>query len=126
MSFISYSDTVIQVKGEVQVSVKFNLQAPLITLTIVVIRDIPGSITPFLFGNDSFKTCLATLAYTGDVTNPQPEFIKNNPVHQIVNLFFASPSEIMTCMYCRVCTKTVWNSKYRIQITSRSASNANG
>jgi dUTPase len=93
----SYSDTVIQVRGEVQVSVKFNLQAPLITLTIVVIKDIPGSITPFLFGNDSFKTCLATLAYTGDVNNPQPEFIINNPILQIVNLIYASPSEIMTC-----------------------------
>ena len=93
----SYSDNVIKVKGETNIFVKFSQYSPPVSLTIIIIEDIAGSITPFLFGNDSFKTCMATLAYTGNVADPQPEFTVHVPEKQNVKLYYASPSDIMSC-----------------------------
>ena len=93
----SYSDNVIKIKGQIVCPFYFKRNTPYINLTIIIIQDIPGSITPFLFGNDSLKACLATLAYTGNITNPLPELYINNPIREAVNTYYSSPSEIMSC-----------------------------
>ena len=93
----SYSDNIIKVKGETNIYMKFSQYSPPVSLTIIIIEDIAGSITPFLFRNDSFKTCMATLAYTGNVEDPQPEFTVHIPEKQNVKLYYASPAYIMSC-----------------------------
>ena len=50
------------------------------------------------YGNDSFKTCLATLGYTGDKPNPTLEFIINSPYYHAIKVYSASPHEIYTCV----------------------------
>jgi hypothetical protein len=55
------------------------------------------TIPTLLFGNDSFKSCLATLSYTGIKSKPTPEFLVHIPRRVIVPVYQASPSEIFTC-----------------------------
>jgi hypothetical protein len=54
------------------------------------------TIPTLLFGNDSFKSCLATLSYTGVKNKPTPEFLVHIPRRVIVPVYQASPSEIFT------------------------------
>jgi hypothetical protein len=53
-------------------------------------------VTPFIFGNDSLRSCLATLGYTGEKSNPQPELIFKCPFEQSVRVYYASPLEIVS------------------------------
>ena len=68
-----------------------------VSLTIIVIRDISYNVPTILFGSDSFKTCLATLAYTGNVNDPTPEFLVRIPRQVIVPITQAFPQGIFTC-----------------------------
>jgi len=95
----SFSNNSIKVLGQVTCTVKFNTRNNLTaTLTIVVINNINDQVPSFLFGNDSFKTCLATLGYTGSRDNPEPEFMLNlqeTPLR--VPVYQATPADTMTC-----------------------------
>jgi dUTPase len=93
----SYSSNQITVLGEI--NTRFTLEnsnSYSNPITITVIKDIPGSVTPFIFGNDSLKSCLATLGYTGEKSNPQPELIFKCPIEQSVRVYYASPLEIVS------------------------------
>jgi hypothetical protein len=68
-----------------------------VSLTIIVIRDISYNVPTILFGSDSFKTCLATLAYTGNVNDPTPEFLVRIPRQIIVPITQTFPQGIFTC-----------------------------
>ena len=118
----SYSDNVIKVKGETNIYVKFSQYSAPVSLTIIIIEDIAGSITPFLFGNDSFKTCMATLAYTGNVADLQPEFTVHVPEKQKCKIVLR-----ITCRHNvlqgRIYFREIRNCHFRVQITSCSASN---
>jgi len=99
----SFSNNDIKVIGQVTCETSFkkgyNGKA---TLTIIVIGNINNQIPTFLFGNDSFKACLATLGYTGFRKDPEPEFILNIPEPLKIPVYQASPSDIMSCTaeYC--------------------------
>jgi len=93
----SYSSDSIKVLGEQMVYVQFSRKGPTVPLNITVISDIEGSTAPFLFGNDSFKTCLASLSYTGNREDPTPELIINNPVRTKPKIYYATPFETLTC-----------------------------
>ena len=93
----SYSNNEIRILGQITIQTKFNQYGQPIPLTIIVIKDIPGSVTPFLFGNDSFRSCLITLSYTGDINDPRPEMVAHKPTYTVIKTYYASPAEIMTC-----------------------------
>ena len=93
----TFSNNTIKVLGQFTCHVKFDPTSNSVPLTIMVIRDINSSIPSFLFGNDSFKKCMATLSYTGNILDPTPEFVVNNPEQIIVPVYQASPYEIYSC-----------------------------
>ncbi len=93
----SYTDTDITVLGQTKVMVKFTRFTSPAPIVITVIKDVHGSITPFLFGNDSFKSCLVTLSYLGNVESPTPEFIINHPFKVTPKIYYVSPAETVTC-----------------------------
>jgi len=95
----SFSNNSIKVLGQITCTVKFNTRNNLTaTLTIVVISNINDQVPSFLFGNDSFRTCLATLGYTGFRDDPEPEFMLNlqdTPLR--VPVYQATPGDTMSC-----------------------------
>ncbi len=93
----SYSDNDLTVLGQCPLRVKFEPLGQQIILTIIIVKDINATVPSFLFGNDSLRTTLATLAYTGDKSNPSPEIAIKNPHEQVLTTYFVSPREIFTC-----------------------------
>jgi hypothetical protein len=71
----SFSEHNIRVVGQFTCYVRFTPGGLSVSLTIIVIRDISYNVPTLLFGNDSFKACLAMLAYTGNINDPTPEFL---------------------------------------------------
>ena len=93
----SYSDNDLTVLGQCPLRVKFQPLGQQIILTIIIVKDINATVPSFLFGNDSLRTTLAALAYTGDKNNPSPEITIKNLHKQILTTYFISPREIFTC-----------------------------
>jgi dUTPase len=92
----SYSSTSIKVRGQITCSVYFERGTASVDLTLVIIENIPNSITPFLFGNDSLRKCLATLSYTGNRDNPLPEVSIKNPIEKNLHVYYTSPKVYMS------------------------------
>jgi hypothetical protein len=86
----------IKVVGQFTCYVRITPGGLSVSLTIIVIRDICYNVPTLLFGNDSFKACLATLACTGNVNDPTPEFLVHIPRQVIVPITQTSPQEIFT------------------------------
>jgi hypothetical protein len=80
------------------VHVRFSREGPFVPLIITVIRTIPGSVTPFLFGSDSMRKCMATIGYTGDLNAPMPKVTFNNPLQMTVASYDASLAETLKCI----------------------------
>jgi len=91
----SFSNNDIRVLGEINSYVKFTSTGKTISLCILVIKDIGDSIPYFLYGNDSLKTTLSTLAYSGDTQDPTPELVINSPEKIITTIYYCSPEEIL-------------------------------
>jgi hypothetical protein len=97
LSIKSYSNTDLTVLGHCAVYVKFEPRGKQISLNLIIVKDINSAVPPFLFGNDSLRTTLATLAYTGDVQNPTPEIIIKFPYKLQIKTYFESPRQLNTC-----------------------------
>ena len=93
----TFSDNELKVLGQIECPVAFERGGMPVYLTIIVIQDINDSVPAFLFGNDSFKTCLATLAYTGNKESPLPEFMVHIPFRVSVPVYYSSPHETFSC-----------------------------
>jgi hypothetical protein len=93
----SYSNHKIPVIGQVNCNVQFTNRGLSANITVIVVKNLSMTIPTLLFGNDSFKSCLATLSYTGVKSKPTPEFLVHIPRRVIVPVYQASPSEIFTC-----------------------------
>jgi len=94
----SFSNNNIKVIGQITCDAKFDRNwSSTATLTIIVIGNINEQIPTFLFGNDSFKACLATLGYTGLRNDPEPEFILNIPEPRKIPVYQASPQDTVSC-----------------------------
>jgi Reverse transcriptase (RNA-dependent DNA polymerase)/RNase H-like domain found in reverse transcriptase/Integrase zinc binding domain len=94
----SFSEHNVKVVGQITCYVRFSPRGPSVPITIIVIQDISVNVPTLLFGNDSFKACLATLAYTGNKNDPTPEFMVHIPRRVMVPIVQASPLEIFTCV----------------------------
>jgi hypothetical protein len=94
----SYSNNTIQIIGEKEVEVRFSREGPVVKLVIIVIKNIPGTVTPFLFGSDSMKRCMASVGYIGDPNNPTPQLKIDIPLITGVTTYHASPSETLKCV----------------------------
>jgi len=92
----TFSNNDICVLGEISSYVKFSTTGAVINLCILVIKDIGEIIPYFLFGNDSLKATMATLAYSGDKQDPTPELVINSPEKHIAKIYYCSPEEIFT------------------------------
>jgi hypothetical protein len=95
--FTSCSNHKIPVIGQVNCNVQFTNRGLSANITVIVVKNLSMTIPTLLFGNDSFKSCLATLSYTGVKSKPTPEFLVHIPRRVIVPVYQASPSEIFTC-----------------------------
>jgi hypothetical protein len=78
-------------------TLKLSLHGPSITITVIVIQDISKSIPSLLFGNDSFKACLAALSYKKKYGETVAEFTIKKPKMYRVPIIQASPHELFSC-----------------------------
>jgi hypothetical protein len=92
----SFSENTVTILGQLKCTLKVSLHGPSITITIIVIQDISNSIPSLLFGNDSFKACLAALSYKkyGETV---AEFTIKKPKTFKVPIIQASPYELFSC-----------------------------
>jgi hypothetical protein len=93
----SYSNHQIPVIGQISCLVRFTQGGLSTLITIIIVKDISMTLPVLLFGNDSFKSCMASLSYKGDKKSPTPEFMVHIPRRVMVPVFQASPLEIFTC-----------------------------
>ena len=96
-SIKTFSNNTVKILGQFQCSVKIDNNLPATDLVIMVIKNIDLSVPSFLFGNDSFRKCMATLSYTGNKNDPTPEFIVKQPIYQIVPVYQVSPVDLFRC-----------------------------
>jgi len=92
----TFSSTHLKILGEMSCLVKFTKEGALSTLTIYFVEHIGDTVPMFLFGNDSLKATLATLAYSGHVDYPIPEIKIRNPEPSMAEVFYETPEEIHT------------------------------
>jgi hypothetical protein len=99
----SYSNNDLKVLGQCPVQTKFEPKGRSVTLTLTVVSDIATNVPTFLFGNDSMRETLATLAFTGDVRAPTPEVIIKRPQVLCLKTYYQSPrNTMMSKVQCKL------------------------
>jgi hypothetical protein len=93
----SFSENTVTILGQLTCTLKVSLNGPSITITVIVIQDISKSIPSLLFGNDSFKACLAALSYKKKYGGTVAEFTITKPKTFKVPIIQASPYELFSC-----------------------------
>jgi len=92
----TFSDTHVRIIGKLHTFMKLSVDHPGLLITVYVIQDIPN-VPVFLIGNDVFKLGLVTLSYTGDLQEPYPEIIFNNPEKCICPVYYDSALDVYDC-----------------------------
>jgi hypothetical protein len=99
----SYSNNDLKVLGQCPVQTKFKPKGLSVTLILTVVSDIATNVPTFLFGNDSMRETLATLAFTGDVRAPTPEVIIKKPQVLCLKTYYQSPrNTMMSKVQCKL------------------------
>ena len=92
----TFSDTHVKIIGKLHTFMKLSVCHPGLLITVYIIQDIPN-VPVFLIGNDVFKLGLVTLSYTGDLQDPYPEIIFNNPEKFICPVYYDSALDVYDC-----------------------------
>ena len=93
---MSFSGTPVGLEGIFETEIRFEPRKPGIFVKLFIIPDNP--IVPiFLFGNDSLRKGLVTLAYTGTIKNPVPEITFSYPVFHRSVVYYVSPRDMEKC-----------------------------
>ena len=92
----TFSDTQIKILGKIHIFMKLSRRHPGILTTIYIVQDIPN-VPVLLIGNDVFKSGLVSLSYTGNLEEPYPEIIFNNPERFVCSVFYDSAVDIYEC-----------------------------
>jgi len=97
LTVTSYSNNDLKVLGQCAAHVKFEPRGQAVTLNLTIVSDIDAAVPSLLFGNDSLRSTLATLAFTGDVNDPRPEIIIKYPYEIHLNTYFEAPRNLFNC-----------------------------
>ena len=92
----TFSDTQIKILGKIHIFMKLSYRHPGILTTIYIVQDIPN-VPVLLIGNDVFKSGLVSLSYTGNLEEPYPEIIFNNPEKFVCSVFYDSAVDVYEC-----------------------------
>ena len=92
----TFSDTQIKIVGKMHIFMKLSYRHPGLLITVYIVQDIPN-VPVLLIGNDVFKSGLVSLSYTGNLEEPYPEIIFNNPEKFVCPVFYESAVDIYDC-----------------------------